>query len=137
LLLVLDLNPLSPLTDSILMPPPSLSLKKVGTVATTIATAYDGTLIMHEPFVFTSNYGGDSRLEALRKNVHNPNAVMLARKAQQLALAISKSNLLNVLVIDSDVISSSVTLDVVSHPWVLSCACVISIFGSLFCIPVD
>ncbi|KAL5130646.1 Zinc finger BED domain-containing protein RICESLEEPER 2 [Glycine soja] len=67
---------------------------------------------MHEPFVFTSNYGGDSRLEALRKNVHNPNAVMLARKAQQLALAISKSNLLNVLVIDSDVIGSSVTLDV-------------------------
>ncbi|KAH1230352.1 Glycerol-3-phosphate dehydrogenase SDP6, mitochondrial [Glycine max] len=91
-------------------------LRKLGTVATAIATAYGGALILHEPLVSASDHGGGSRLEALRKKVHDSDAVVPARKAQLSALeAAGKSNPLDVLVIGGGATGSGATLDAVTR----------------------
>ena len=91
-------------------------LRKLGTVATAIATAYGGALILHEPLVSASDHGGGSRLEALRKQVHDSDAVVPARKAQLSALeAAGKSNPLDVLVIGGGATGSGATLDAVTR----------------------
>ncbi|KAH1139279.1 hypothetical protein GYH30_028634 [Glycine max] len=91
-------------------------LRKLGTVATAIATAYGGALVLHEPLVSASDHGGGSRLEALRKKVHDSDAVVPARKAQLSALeAAGKSNPLDVLVIGGGATGSGATLDAVTR----------------------
>ncbi|XP_047178606.1 glycerol-3-phosphate dehydrogenase SDP6, mitochondrial-like [Vigna umbellata] len=92
-------------------------LKKLGAVtATAIAAAYGGAVVLHDPLISASDYGGNSRLEALRKKVHDPGAVVPAREAQQSVLAAaSKSNPLDVLVIGGGATGSGAALDAVTR----------------------
>ncbi|KAG2401817.1 Glycerol-3-phosphate dehydrogenase [Vigna angularis] len=92
-------------------------LRKLGAVtATAIAAAYGGAVVLHDPLISASDYGGNSRLEALRKKVHDPGAVVPAREAQQSVLAAaSKSNPLDVLVIGGGATGSGAALDAVTR----------------------
>ncbi|PNX69028.1 glycerol-3-phosphate dehydrogenase SDP6 mitochondrial-like, partial [Trifolium pratense] len=75
-------------------------MRKLSVVGAVIATTYGGTMILHNAPISTSDYGGGSHLETLRKKLHAPNAVVPSRETLQSALmATNKANPLDVLVI--------------------------------------
>lgn len=91
-------------------------LRKLGAVATATASAYGSVLFLHSSLVSAGDNGGGSPLEALRKKVHDPGAVVPAREAQQSALkAAGKSNPLDVLVIGGGATGSGTALDAVTR----------------------
>lgn len=92
-------------------------LRKLGAAAgVAVATAYGGAVILYNPPISANDYGGGSRLEALRKRVHDPNAVVPSRETQQSALvAAGKANPLDVLVIGGGATGSGAALDAVTR----------------------
>lgn len=92
-------------------------VKKLGAaVGAGIVTAYGGAVILHSFSIPANDYGGGSRLEALRKRVHDPDAVVPSREVQQSALmAAGKADPLDVLVIGGGATGSGATLDAVTR----------------------
>ncbi|KAJ1403121.1 hypothetical protein SESBI_27528 [Sesbania bispinosa] len=92
-------------------------LRKLGTtVGAAIATACGGAVILYSPSISANDYGGGSRLEALRQRVHGPDAVVPERESQQSALiAADKAHPLDVLVIGGGATGSGAALDAVTR----------------------
>lgn len=85
-------------------------------VGAAISTACGGAVILYEPTISASDHGGGSRLEAIRKHVHDPNAAVPSREAQQSALmAAGKGSPLDVLVIGGGATGSGAALDAVTR----------------------
>ncbi|CAI8604148.1 unnamed protein product [Vicia faba] len=82
-----------------------------------IATAYGGTLILHNPSISANDFGGGgSHLDALRKKLHAPDVVVPSRESHQSALiAASKANPLDVLVIGGGATGAGAALDAVTR----------------------
>lgn len=82
-----------------------------------IATAYGGTLILHNPSISANDFGGGgSHLDALRKKLHAPDVVVPSRESQQSTLmAASKANPFDVLVIGGGATGAGAALDAVTR----------------------
>ncbi|XP_058762178.1 glycerol-3-phosphate dehydrogenase SDP6, mitochondrial-like isoform X2 [Vicia villosa] len=82
-----------------------------------IATAYGGTLILHNPSISSNDFGGGgSHLDALRKKLHAPDVVVPSRESHQSTLmAASKANPLDVLVIGGGATGAGAALDAVTR----------------------
>ncbi|KAE9619340.1 hypothetical protein Lal_00047041 [Lupinus albus] len=92
-------------------------LRKLGAaVGVAVATAYGGAVILYNPPISVNDFGGGSRLEELRKKVHDFNAVVPSRETQESALiAAGRENPLDVLVIGGGATGSGATLDAVTR----------------------
>ncbi|XP_045827785.1 glycerol-3-phosphate dehydrogenase SDP6, mitochondrial-like [Trifolium pratense] len=85
-------------------------------VGAVIATTYGGAVILHNPSISASDYGGGSHLETLRKKLHAPDAVVPSRETLQSALkAANKANPLDVLVIGGGATGTGAALDAVTR----------------------
>ncbi|XP_045830057.1 glycerol-3-phosphate dehydrogenase SDP6, mitochondrial-like [Trifolium pratense] len=85
-------------------------------VGAVIATTCGGAMILYNPSISTSNYGCGSHLEALRKKLHSPDAVVPSRETLQSALmAANKANPLDVLVIGGGATGTGAALDAVTR----------------------
>ncbi|CAL0321287.1 unnamed protein product [Lupinus luteus] len=92
-------------------------LRKLGVaVGAAVTTAYGGSVILYNPLISTNDFGGESRLEALRKQMHDHNAIVPSRETQESALiAAGKDNPLDVLVIGGGATGSGAALDAVTR----------------------
>lgn len=92
-------------------------LRRLGpAVGAAIATACGGAVILYNPSISANDYGGGSRLDALRQRVYDQNAVVPSRETQQSALmAAGKGNPLDVLVIGGGATGSGAALDAVTR----------------------
>lgn len=94
-----------------------MRMRNISTVVgAAIVTAYGGAVIINSPSISANDYGGGSRLEALRKKLHAPDAVVPSRETQQSALmAATKANPLDVLVIGGGATGTGAALDAVTR----------------------
>ncbi|KAI9124416.1 hypothetical protein K1719_004338 [Acacia pycnantha] len=92
-------------------------LRRLGTaVGAAVATAYGGSIILHPPISASDNGGGPSQLDAIRRKIRDPFAVVPSRGVQQSALiGASPANPLDILVIGGGATGCGVALDAVTR----------------------